>query len=75
MELQGVDLGTGGKNEYAMDKNQQNYQGRAFIWYSIKKKIKLKLVSSELCKIVNYCNCLPCHYLWVLNLVFLASID
>ncbi|XP_074912201.1 CDK5 regulatory subunit-associated protein 2 isoform X1 [Buteo buteo] len=26
VELQGVDLGTGGKNEYAMDKNQQNYQ-------------------------------------------------
>ncbi|XP_075026516.1 CDK5 regulatory subunit-associated protein 2 isoform X6 [Calonectris borealis] len=26
VELQGVDLGTGDKNEYAMDKNQQNYQ-------------------------------------------------
>ncbi|NXW17691.1 CK5P2 protein, partial [Circaetus pectoralis] len=34
VELQGVDLDTGGKNEYAMDKNQQNYQGRAFIWYT-----------------------------------------
>ncbi|XP_074746900.1 CDK5 regulatory subunit-associated protein 2 isoform X10 [Strix uralensis] len=26
VELQDVDLGTGGKNEYMMDKNQQNYQ-------------------------------------------------
>ncbi|NXC12354.1 CK5P2 protein, partial [Corythaeola cristata] len=31
VELHGVDPGTGGKNEYAMDKNQQNYQGAAFI--------------------------------------------
>ncbi|NWX52983.1 CK5P2 protein, partial [Steatornis caripensis] len=34
MELQGVDPGTGGKNEYEMDKNRQNCQGRAFIWYT-----------------------------------------
>lgn len=30
-----VDPNRGDKNEYAMDKNQQNCQGRAFIWYSI----------------------------------------
>lgn len=56
MELQGVDPGTGNKNKHVKDKNQQNYQGRAFISYIIKKKKKenLKtLVSSELCKIVN----------------------
>ncbi|NXD91540.1 CK5P2 protein, partial [Chaetorhynchus papuensis] len=30
-ELQGVDLGTGNKNKHVKDKNQQNYQNRAFI--------------------------------------------
>ncbi|NXW92343.1 CK5P2 protein, partial [Alopecoenas beccarii] len=34
VELQGADLGTEDKNEYVMDKNQRNYQGRAFIWYT-----------------------------------------
>ncbi|KFQ05321.1 CDK5 regulatory subunit-associated protein 2, partial [Leptosomus discolor] len=48
VELQGVNPGTGGKNEYAMHKNQQNYQGRAFIQYSIKKKCVKALVPSEL---------------------------
>lgn len=38
MELQDVDPGTGDKNENVKDKNQQNYQGRAFLWYRIKKK-------------------------------------
>lgn len=35
MELQDVDPGTGDKNENVKDKNQQNYQGRAFLWYRI----------------------------------------
>ncbi|NWQ81222.1 CK5P2 protein, partial [Columbina picui] len=53
VELQGVDLGTGDKNESVMDKNQQNYPGRAFIWYST-KKIKIKTL--EMQNHHNICN-------------------
>lgn len=42
MELQDVDPGTGDKNENVKDKNQQNYQGRAFLWYRIRKKKEIK---------------------------------
>lgn len=37
VESQDVKCDTGGKNEYVMYRNQQNCQGRAFVWDKKKK--------------------------------------
>lgn len=78
VELQDVDPGAGDKNENVKDKNQQNYQGRAFIWYRILKNkeiLKLQFLLSCAKLQIASGNHLPCCYLWILNLVFLAAVD